>query len=257
MRPVIDMYLLFAILLAITLDRSKTAVRTSVILLSSCFILLNLLQSWQYSKGMIHPFNMDASKYAYMFLRTDPALADSIGGSDEIPWYGTRLDKCCFAFSEKNVVIDSNSLYNTGPNLHGTDLPFIPGRYFVKGDFYVRDLDRGASNTIYFVITIEEVDSVRNFWYGFRINDLPWYDTVSWRPVHFTLNTPVISYRDAYIKTFLWNPSGQRLKVAYFSLMFYPVGQGASRFQEYDSIGRHSLLPADKTELFARLGLDR
>lgn len=257
LRPAIDFYAVFAILLAVAMDRSGRAGRVIFTSISALLIILNLFQTWQFSKGIIHPFNMDRAKYGFVFMRTDPSLADSTGGSEEIPWYGTRLEKACFAFSEKNVFIDSLSKYNTGPNLSASLLPFIPGRYYLEGSFFIRDLTRGASNSIMFVISIAGMDSVRNYWYGFNINDIPYYDTVSWRAMHFSFNTPVIASRNAYIKTYLWNPSKKRLKVAYFSLVFYPVGTDASRFQEYDSIGRHALLPPDESELFAGLGLDR
>jgi hypothetical protein len=257
MRAMIDFYGLFSILLAVALRRTARATRAVLLAVSGLLILLNLVQTWQFSRGVIHPFNMDREKYGFVFLRTDPSLRDSIGGSEEIPWYGTRLEKACFAFSEKNVFIDSLSQYNTGPNLSASELPFIPGRYYAEGSFYVRDLSRGAGNSIMFVISIAGMDSARNYWYGFNINDIPYYDTVSWRAMHFSFNTPVIASRNAYIKTYLWNPSKKRLKVAYFSLVFYPVATDASRFQEYDSIGRHALLPPDESELFAGLGLDR
>jgi hypothetical protein len=236
MRPVIDVYVIFCILLAIAIDRSKPVVAGILFILITVCIFLNLFQSLQYSRGIIHPHNMDGQKYGYVFLRTGDRYPNSLGGSNEIPWYGTRTDKPCYQFRERNVYIDSLSKYNTGPNLGATLLPVIPGRYWLSGSFYVRDLSMGASNEIWFVLSIFNIDSVRGYWYGFRINDIPVYDTVSYRAIHFSLNSPVISNRYAYIKTYLWNPKKQRLKVVDFSLDFYPPALAGSGVEQHDSI---------------------
>jgi hypothetical protein len=222
MRPAIDFYGCFAILLATAIDRSEkihAGILTAAVTLC---IFLNLFQSWQYSKGIIHPYNMDRQKYGYVFLRTGDRYRNSLGGSDEIPWYGTRTDKPCYRFRERNVYIDSLSKYNTGPNLGASLLPVIPGRYWLSGSFYVRDLSMGASNEIWFVLSIFKADSVRDYWYGFRINDIPVNDTLSYRPIHFAFNSPVITNPGAFIKTYLWNPQKKMLKVVDFSLDFYP-----------------------------------
>ena len=104
----------------------------------------------------------------------------------------------------------------------------------------------GASNRILFVLQIFRADSVRDYWYGFPINDIPVYDTVSYRHIRFTMNSPVITNPDAYIKTYLWNPGGMVLKVVDFTLDFYPPSAAGSGVEENDSIGGNALLTTDK-----------
>lgn len=55
-------------------------------------ILLNLIQTWQYEKGIIHPNSMDVNKYAHIFLKTDDAYIGCLGNEQEAVPYGARKE---------------------------------------------------------------------------------------------------------------------------------------------------------------------
>jgi len=76
------------------------------------------------------------------------------------------------------------------------------------------------------VVSIFKTDSVRDFWYGFPVNDIPVQDTTRYRTVRFALNTPVITNRDALFKIYLWNPAGKKMKTVNFKVdIFAPSAE--------------------------------
>jgi len=226
MRPMIEFYGFFAILFVVTAGRLKPA-RNAIFLVAALLcVMLNMIQTWQYSRHILHPFNMDREKYGYVFLKTGDAYRNSLGGSQDIPWYGTDLSHPCFSYAERQSLLDSATEFGSGPVLQASLLPRLPGRYFISGRFYAKDLEPGAGNKIMMVVSIFKTDSIRDFWYGFPVNDIPVQDTTRYRTVRFALNTPVITNRDALFKIYLWNPAGKKMKAVDFKVdIFAPSAE--------------------------------
>lgn len=222
MRPVIEFYGFFAILFVLAAGRLKPTRAAIFLVIALLCILLNMIQTWQYTRHILHPFNMDREKYGYVFLKTGDAYRNSLGGSQDIPWYGTDLSHPCFHYTGQQSVLDTATEFGAGPVLPASLLPRLPGRYFISGSFYAKDHEPGAGNKIMMVVSIFKADSCRDFWYGFPINDIPVQDTNTYRAVRFALNTPVITNRDALLKIYLWNPSKKKMKVVNFKVDIFP-----------------------------------
>jgi len=71
LRAYIDYFTVFFIPLAILLNESKQALKTSIIALALLTIPLNIIQTYQYRHYILHNGHMDKEKYWRIFLRQD------------------------------------------------------------------------------------------------------------------------------------------------------------------------------------------
>lgn len=72
MRAYIDFFSIFFILLAIMLNEIPMAFKVLFISLSLMAIPVNIIQTYQYKKFILHWMNMDKEKYWKVFLKTEP-----------------------------------------------------------------------------------------------------------------------------------------------------------------------------------------
>jgi hypothetical protein len=91
-RPFIEFYPLNALLLAILISSAVKLKHQRVIYgIAGLLMVLNLVQSFQYVKNIISPFDMNYEKYKYTFLRTAPKYYSALGGcNDIIPYPGIK-----------------------------------------------------------------------------------------------------------------------------------------------------------------------
>jgi len=232
MRPFIDFYGIFALLLATLLHPLAMKNRLSIAgILLGLFVFFNLFQSWQYVNGVIQPSNMDPKKYHYVFLKSDSAYIDCLGGMNESPFYGANLEKKVKSFwndLEKEIPnwnytarmekpwkacsgkfvgsLDSLHEFSPGLAVQADSISTHAEKLFCKVSLMVRDSLPGASNPAYFVVSIDSFDNQYNFWYGMKLNDIPQKTTGIWRFCTYQFNLPEITNPKAVIKMYVWNP---------------------------------------------------
>jgi len=232
MRPFIDFYGVFAILIAMFLNslpqkRIFSFVKGVMIVL----VLLNLFQTWQYLQGIIHPFDMDKEKYRYVFLQADSTHINCLGGNKETPFYGVDLNKPYRVFEhdlEKRQTgwndryrkldsihsfsgrylspLDSTHEYSSGLEMRADTFAPGDGKLFCKVSLMLNDSSAGASNLAYLVINIDSIDKGFNFWNGLRLNGIPHQIAGQWRKCTYQWNLPIIKNPRAVIKIYVWNP---------------------------------------------------
>jgi len=251
MRPFIDFYGLFAILIAIFLYSLKQpgifGFFKGVII---TLIFLNLFQTWQYLQGIIHPFDMDKEKYSYVFLRADSSYINCLGGNKEIPFFGVDLSKPYRVFQsdfEKNQTgwndisrkLDTlhsfsgrylgplDSLHEFSPGLEMRADTFAPqgGKLFCKVSLMLNDSSPGASNQAFFVISIDSVYKGYNYWNGLQLNGISQQDTGRWRKCTYQWNLPVLKNPKAVIKMYVWNPRRQTFAIDNLRIELYRAKQ--------------------------------
>lgn len=232
MRPFIDFYGVFAILIAIFLNslpiKGAFSFFKGVMIV---LVFLNLFQTWQYLQGIIHPFDMDKEKYRYVFLRSDSTHINCLGGSKESPFYNADLRKPYRVFEHdlEKVQPGWNDQYRKPDSIHsfsgrflgpldslhyyspGLDMradSFAPGggKLFCKVSLMINDSTPGASDLAYLVISIDSIDKGFNYWNGLRLNGIPQKVTGEWRKCTYEWNLPVIKNPKAVVKIYVWNP---------------------------------------------------
>jgi hypothetical protein len=246
-RAFIDYYGIYAILLAILMSHRETKISTTlVILLLFPFVALNLLQTWQFTHYIIHPYSMNQAKYQYVFLKTDSVYQGCLGGNEEIPGYTIDMEHPCNVYRDNFETVDSdvwrNSFITNVPFAHsgrfvgyldslhlysGTliikpeELSPYPAVFYVEGSVWVRDSIKGASNRAFIVTSMDSLDQRGNYWYGFPVNDVPDNPVGVWRNCRFSLTLPEFRTPGRRLKIYVWNSGKKPFMIDDFSVKFF------------------------------------
>lgn len=83
-RAFVDIYAIMAFGLAKPLNDLKKVKKSALLIFSSLFIVLNTIQTYQYQTHIISPEFMDFEKYRHVFLKTNKAYKNTLGGTSDI-----------------------------------------------------------------------------------------------------------------------------------------------------------------------------
>jgi hypothetical protein len=248
LRAFIDYYGVFAILLAAGMNFIPTRAGTVLlILLLSPFVALNMVQTWQYTHLVIQPNSMNATKYHHVFMRTDSAVINCLGGNEEIADYTINLhdpvrvlandfEKPADGWSAFTVVetpraysgihagyLDSLHQYSSGIAVKAGQLCDFTAGCYIAGELMVWDSLPGASNGALVVLSMDSIHPGENWWHGFRLNDIPQESSKKWRKCTFSLMLPRISNPDGILKIYIWNTTKKPMLVDDFTVKFYGI----------------------------------
>lgn len=245
-RAFIDYYGIYALLLAILLNHRETRITLGgVMLILLPFVCLNLLQTWQYTQHIIHPDGMNKVKYNYVFLKTDSAYQNCLGGNDEIPGYTMDIEHPCksyftgfeevsqtwkYAFLKRYPQahsgkyigqLDSLHPYSATLEIRPDTLAPYPAVFYIQCSIWLRDSLKGASNKTFFVVSMDSIDKQGNFWTGFPVNEIPDNPAGVWRNCTFSLTLPELRIPGRVLKIYLWNSGKEPVMIDDFSVVFY------------------------------------
>jgi hypothetical protein len=247
LRALIDYYGIYTLLIALFLDflMKKRAGAIIAYLFTFTLITVNLIQTWQYSHRIMQPNSMNREKYCHIFLRTDSAVINNLGGNKEMAdfpvntrqpvrqyrtgfesadsnWNQTLTVSAGNAFSGLNSgYIDSVHTFSPGLAVRAANLGKLPGRYFVEGNVMVYDSIAGTSNQVLLVLSMQKINGSEDWWQGFRMNDIPVTSVRVWRGINFSLMLPEITNRDGILKIYLWNTGKGAMLIDDFDLRFF------------------------------------
>ncbi|MCK9203718.1 MAG: hypothetical protein M0P58_04685 [Bacteroidales bacterium] len=246
LRAFIDYYGIFCLLLALPLNSIPWKVaKPLIVVLIVPLVFLNIFQTWQYTHYIIQPNSMNREKFQYVFLRADSAYINCLGGNQEIADYSvdvkhpdlrfyTDLERDSPGWNMISIIptnraystghagyLDSLHLFSPGLSIVAADLGKLPARYFVEGELMVWDSAQGATNKALVVLSMDSINSLENYWQGFRLNDFPRTDIKTWRKCNFSLTLPEISNPRGILKIYIWNTGKKPMLVDDFGLKFY------------------------------------
>jgi hypothetical protein len=246
LRAFIDYYGIFALLIAYGLNvipKRMAAIVVLIIVLP--LVMLNLVQTWQYNHKVIQPNSMNREKFWHVFLRTDSAVINSLGGNCEmadyyinqtrpVKSYYTNLEKRKPEWNYNNIIRLGlarsgtmagylDSLHPYGPCLLAATGDFLPqaSAIYIEGEIMIRDSMPGACNSALIVLSIDSIQGNDLWWQGFKLNDVPEPFISRWSPRRFSLMTPVITNRRSTMKVYIWQTGKKPLLVDDFLVRIY------------------------------------
>jgi hypothetical protein len=250
LRAFIDFYGVFAILLALGMNMFRTtAWITACLAVLFTVLTINLVQTWQYTHKVMQTNNMNEVKYHHIFMRTDSAVINCLGGIDEIPNHNIRMAAPFRSFStdfEKEVegwstlntvesasafsgihagYLDSVHPFSPGLAIRAGLLGKLPATYYLRGEVMVRDSAAGASNDALIVLSMDSIRNGKNWWQGFKMNDIPVQSNKTWRKITFSLMLPEISNDRGILKVYIWNTGKKPMLVDDFRVWIYGEGR--------------------------------
>jgi len=248
MRPMIDFYALFFLIIAILLSRSGKLVRSIIMIFISLTIFLNLFQTYQYASGIIHPDSMNKKNYSYVFLKSGSAYKNIISGKDE-SYYGKLSDKPFHkaindmeeaykdwiilnksysdnAFEGKfSFKMDSINIYSPGYSLLLTDIilnNFNEDVYVIFKTNYFEPVSEAASNSL-FVYNLYDKNNVLVHYKTFNLKSLLDTNYGFWRKGEIGFRLPEISESDSTIRFYIWNMDSREVLLDNMEINIYNI----------------------------------
>ncbi len=252
LRAFIDFYPVFALLLGILLENTLGLLRRTIliIVLMICFSL-NMIQSYQYHSGILHRFSMNAEKYKYVFLRTSDGYRNALGGNMDMQPYSKHPKELIYStlndfereyprWNNGKILIVEDSVYSPGrtsnkygvysANEFGTTLViqddsmfYNSRKIFVEASLKRLELEDNSSSEALFVIDIRNDNNESQYYYRFRLNDVPNQNRNTWRTYNYSFEIPGLKSPDERIAIYIWNLKYQDFIIDDFQLNFYRV----------------------------------
>lgn len=186
------------------------------------FIALTLFQSWQYTVGIIHPYNMDREKWPAIRLRTGDVWRGALGGNYEPPPYAPcGMDTILYTSVTPTSLAPPweqgvrRSPFDGRDYFHlGVDAPYGPtvrigpeglptGQAFqVQGRVRRGEPYRGSSHEALVVATLGVPGDARVY-YRFRLNDQP--HATRWRTWRHAFRMPAARPGEQ-LSWYVWMP---------------------------------------------------
>lgn len=202
MRPLVDVLVLFALPMGFALDALRGRWRWVAVAVCIPLVGLQLLQTWQYQLGIIHPYAMDREKYRMILMRTDDAARGLFGGASMVEPYAphgldTLITSADTSFARQwkertdadgELQLDQHAPY--GPSLRVDIGEQAVGRMLhVTITSHRRAVHRGAASTMRWVCTLSKEGNDR-IYQAWPLEEIPQPDDRSWRPWRHTFRTP-------------------------------------------------------------------
>jgi hypothetical protein len=246
MRPMVDYYALFAIVLAFLLRKieNNRLVFPLVALFALAAISLNLLQTYQYHVRILHPDSMSKDKYWYVFLKTSPSYKNVLGGFPEpyygsleryerqnyfldmekraVPWSFSGIAVAQDSFSGKQLAQLNNKLqYSPTLILEGENLRTASEPIYVQVQVSFREFEPDNALGAFLVYAASNKNNELLFYKAFKLKDMPDFKIGVWRAATFGFSVPAWNTDLHQVKVYIWNKELNDFQIDDFDVCFY------------------------------------
>ena len=247
LRPYIDFYPLFAVLLAFVFASLRSnALKLIVVGISVLLLIISGIQTYQYMHFIIHPEDMNFEKYKFVFLRTDDKYRGVLAGTNDVVYGKLNMNKAFSSFNdfeqEKNgwnsasivrcnerdakpsnmLLLDNEHEFGATYRVEHVD-DFIKQPTYLKVSLNKREKEPNAGANSYLVIAVDSAGTKTKYWNGNVLNDLPYDDFDTWRNLQFEISLPPIHSKNANLSIYVWNPNKKRFYVDDMRIELYSV----------------------------------
>jgi hypothetical protein len=231
MRPMVDYYGVFLLLIALLVKSVNRSARIMIVLFVGFALILNLLQTYQYTRGILHADAMNLKNYCYTFLKTGNQYQDVIGDTDEY-FYG-KLDSNPLiiavhdcepelqewielqpATDEKSysgdfsLKMDTTTAFSYGYPLQVNDSLRWRNDLYVIFSARVLESYRNASIGSFFVFDIQDINNRSLFLRDYPLKRIPDQSSGSWEETSIGFRLPVLKEDAAYVRFYIWKSKG-------------------------------------------------
>ena len=253
LRAFVDFYPLMAVPMAVMNEAVlsfRNGLRSAFLIMFSALIFLSVIQNYQYRYRIIHPAEMNFDKYKYVFLKTDSAYRDVIGGDNEyiypelskVPvmewfndfekalpgWTGNGGTDSKNAFSgSRTDLFNADREWGTTLSVMGKDLVLSSGKLFAVVTYRRYQHEPGACNKVYLACAVDDSSGKNISWKGFRSNEYPVNETNNWLTTEARFRIPENLKATDQLKIYLWNQEKKSFEVDDFRVEFFEIMQGA------------------------------
>ena len=209
-RTFVDFIPIFIIAGAYMFQNFTPRLKYTVSVVALLFLCMNLLYIYQYRSGIIKGNGMNFDKYAYVFLKTNKAYGDSLGGANDLPLYIKAKPILIFESNGKFNSEINDSIYNFKDVEFGAhykyELKKKTNNLYVIAEFERKEVSRNSSfNVLFGFDGSGQFGKKVKVSHSFRLNETPSKDCCEWKKC--TLNFAVTNKLDHsdQLSFFIWN----------------------------------------------------
>ena len=245
-RVFIDFYAVLALLLAMSINgfRKKIA-KFALVFLLLILISVSLIQTWQYSHGIIHAYAMNKAKYWHIFLKTGDEYRNLFSGPVDVPPYKTDFTAPLqefsnnfeneqdgwvtsglteFAEAKSGIsVAELNQFQPYSSALLLTGDKLLVGRrdLYAKVEAFIFDKEKDASKSTKLVVSLANCEGLNYYINSWDVNEMPPTESGIWRRVEFGIQLPKVLNSSDQMKIYFWQSGTGTLLVDDFRISVY------------------------------------
>ena len=244
MRPMVDFTSVFVLVIAISLNQLKDKLKRIVLLFILFVVGLNIMQTYQYAKGIIHPDSMNRDAYFHVFFKTSEKYSGRItagpeyyyGKFEEKPFYLEFNDfekdypnwaklwepetKQVFA-GNKSLRFGNKKIYSPSLNWVIPDSLFNKKNIYVKMESMVFEPKPNAAKNALFIMDIQDKQGNTVFYKGANLKQVPDNKTNKWHKMSTGFKLPHLNKKHYLVKIYVWNPKKTDFVIDNFEVKFY------------------------------------
>lgn len=243
-RVMVEFYPIFALLLALLLEKPKSLfIKTVILIIAIMLMTFNLIQAYQYQKQIISSWDMNFNKYKYTFLRTSSEFYECLGGNNDILPYKSE-PKLIFHLNQdfekeydfclaKNIrtepvkrskVCDFSGLdFNAMVKLPVNKKYLGKRALFAEIELTRLEIDQNACSKALMVINISDTSDNNYFYYRFIINETPTEVTGEWEKMKYFIEIPSLRDTTDKMSIYIWNPNKKSFIIDDFNVKLYSI----------------------------------
>ncbi len=240
MRPMVDFTSIFILVISLSFNNIRPLIKKLLLLFLVIVTTLNLLQSYQYVKGIIHPDSMSMEAYFNVFLKTSQKYEGIISGGPE--YYYGKLEKKPFYslqtnFEEANstnkitkeishsgdysLKFDKNNIYGGSYEIIIPDSLRARKNLYLKFSSYYYETNINSAKKALYIMDIKNTEGKTVFYKTAALKQIPDKIINEWRKSETGLKIPKIMSDYYSIKIYIWNVEKSNFLVDDFNLDFY------------------------------------
>jgi len=209
-RTLVDFLPIFIIAGAFMFQHFSPKLKYAAGIMSALFLCVNLFHIYQYRSGIIKGNGMNFEKYAYVFLKTNKAFGDSLGGANELPLYSKTGSVLLFdnkTTSQNLLVFDS--VYNFTKQEYGAGYDYKVKKrvnnLYVIAEFERKEVSKNASYNALLNIIGSDADNKNKLYLAYRLNETPAKDCCDWKKCTLSIGVTAKFEPNDKLSFFIWN----------------------------------------------------
>ncbi|MCW3070655.1 MAG: hypothetical protein JWO44_545 [Bacteroidetes bacterium] len=243
-RPFVEFYPLNAVLLALLLSSlNKLSHRRAFYSFIGLLLAFNLLQSFQYVKNIISPWDMNFEKYKYTFLRTAPKYYSCLGGNNDIiPYPGVKnlllglkndYEKRYPYWAEselkavggdhKNVADFTELEFNSACDIKAGSSIANHRLLYAEIGLEKLELNPAGSKGPLIGIVVSDAKGTAYTYSTFGINEIPTRSSGHWKAFNYHVELPKVRKPGDVIRVYIWNKTLQPFYIDNFQVRLYGI----------------------------------
>ncbi|MEO6305780.1 MAG: hypothetical protein ABIP51_21705, partial [Bacteroidia bacterium] len=204
-RTFVDFLPIFIIGGAYSFQNLKPKMKYALSTLGILCLFMNLFYIYQYRSGIIKGNGMNYEKFSYVFLKSNKAYADSLGGSSDLQLYSKTGGKTVFVNENSNVEYDLNNKDTAVIFNYNLQLQRANGLYTLI-EFERKEVNKNSSfNGIIVFNATDATGNIKNY-HAIRLNETPSKNCCEWKKYSYSIASTAKLNKDDKLSMMILNP---------------------------------------------------